>query len=307
MELIKSSSQIMPYDSNPLKHIELVARNCYKSEDKITDNSYTKFVQKLKDRKHMAMLEFYPFYFHVSTSVATQLLYINNQPEINGDLMINDDRTKSYMEVSCNLRTAIMISKEYGGLAYSISQVYPQLLFLFESINKDNNVTLVTDMEVDMFLQYLTARFICDRGVTHELVRHRMCSFAQESTRYCNYGKEDVKFIIPSWTKYEEGIQENVTFDSEEAEGIMRFNMLSVEEDYQTLINTHKYTPQQARAILPNCLKTEIIVQARLSEWKHIFEQRCSKSAHPDMQELMIPFKKKVCEISSEYNDYFNS
>jgi thymidylate synthase (FAD) len=313
MELIKSSSEVMPYDDNPLKHIELVARNCYKSEDKITNESCTPFVQMLKDRKHMAMLEFYPFYFHIDTEFSHRLLSINNLPDVNGDLMLHNDPHQPYTQASCNLRTAMMISKYDGYLAGAIHQEHPSLYFLFDSIlssiGVNNYCHLVQEDMVVPVLRYLTGRFICDRGVSHELVRHRMCSFAQESTRYCNYGKDDVKFIIPSWIHVKEGIYKS-PMDFEEVmsvESDMLFGqMFRAEGTYSDLIKLG-YAPQQARTILPNSLKTEIIVQARLSEWKHIFEQRCSKSAHPDMQALMIPFKEKVCKHNSEYNTYLNS
>lgn len=321
MELIKSSSSIMDYDPNPLKHIELVARNCYKSEDKITEESCTPFVKMLKDRKHMAMLEFYPFYFHITHGISMDLLYINNYLEINGDLKIYDNPNQPFTQASCNLRTAIMIDEATGVLTKQIIKQYPELSFLFtrlDNINKDT--TLEIDYGVIPDLRYLTGRFICDRGVSHELVRHRMCSFAQESTRYCNYGKDEhIKIIIPSWMNLEEGIyldgvnEKEMLYDERlnkdnlnDTDECWAYSMIKSTNEYKNAL-TFGWTPQQARSVLPNSLKTEIIVQARLSEWKHIFEQRCSPKAHPDMQALMIPFKEKVCNISNEYNNYFNS
>jgi thymidylate synthase (FAD) len=300
MELIKSSSSIMSYDINPLKHIELIARNCYKSEDKITDESCIPFVKMLYSKDHDAMLEFYPFYFHTKNSISNELLYLNAQPDINGDLMIHNHPNKPFTQLSCNLRTAIMISKYNGDLAGAIIKQYPELEFLFIRKIFNFNTTLEIDYGVDISLRYLTARFICDRGVSHELVRHRMCSFAQESTRYCNY-KSGVQFIIPSY------FEQYSNTDKVPHEYLVWIDHMEECEVVYKQSLADGQTPQQARNLLPNSLKTEIIVQARLSEWKHIFEQRCSKSAHPDMQALMIPFRKKVCEISNEYNNYFNN
>lgn len=151
----------------------------------------------------------------------------------------------------------------------------------------------------------ITVKFVCDRGVSHELVRHRLCSFAQESTRYCNYSKDkfdgQITFIIPSWLVLKEGVylmlEDNGVFDS--PDGILPFHSLGstlfylaalseAEVRYFELINSG-WQPQQARSVLPNSLKTEIVVKANIREWRHIFKLRTFKKAHPQMRELMIP------------------
>jgi thymidylate synthase (FAD) len=120
-----------------------------------------------------------------------------------------------------------------------------------------------------------TVRFICDRGVSHELVRHRLASFTQESTRYVNYQKREMEVIEPpGLTEY----QRNVWVDM----------MAETEIAYCDLIESG-VKPQIARAVLPTCLKTEIVVTANLREWHHIFKMRCALSAHPQMRELMVP------------------
>jgi len=135
----------------------------------------------------------------------------------------------------------------------------------------------------------MTVRFICDRGVSHELVRHRIASFSQESTRYCNY-KSGVTFVIPPWTNMIEGeyreskspsLGDNLWFNS----------CLDSEDRYITLLTVSKWSPQQARSVLPNSLKTEIVITANFREWRHIFNLRCSEKAHPQMRELMIPLR----------------
>jgi thymidylate synthase (FAD) len=132
----------------------------------------------------------------------------------------------------------------------------------------------------------LTIKFICDRGVSHELVRHRIASFSQESTRYCNYSKDkfdnEIAYILPCWfttTNLE-------TMNTQES--IWYGTMKDIENNYNTLIR-QGWQPQQARSVLPNSLKTEIDVTANLREWRLIFKQRTSKAAHPQMRELMCP------------------
>lgn len=126
---------------------------------------------------------------------------------------------------------------------------------------------------------FISVKFICDRGVTHELVRHRLVSFTQESTRYCDYSKSGVTFIRP------------VFWDSEEeSEQYRRWKdaMLAAEAYYNALIS-HGASPEKARTVLPNSTKTEIVTTANLREWRHILRQRTSKAAHPQMRQLMIP------------------
>ena len=133
----------------------------------------------------------------------------------------------------------------------------------------------------------VTARIICDRGVTHEIVRHRIGSYSQESTRYCDYNKAgDIIVIEPcfwnnSYPKYL----------------IWKRAMEDCEKAYNELIRLGA-TPQEARSVLPNSLKTEIVITYNLREWRHFFKLRCSKKAHPQMREVAVPllaeFKKLI-------------
>ena len=126
---------------------------------------------------------------------------------------------------------------------------------------------------------YMTVRFICDRGVTQEIVRHRLATYSQESTRYCDYGKLGIHFIIPG------------DFELDEDDYVL---LTAIENHYNKCLNEKQRKPQQARYFLPNGLKTEIVVSANLREWRHIFILRTSKRAHPQMRELMIPLLKEV-------------
>ena len=140
----------------------------------------------------------------------------------------------------------------------------------------------------------ITVRIVCDRGISHEIVRHRIASYSQESTRYCNYsdkkfGKE-ISVIRPIfWDK-------TIPNDKKKIE-IWEKMMVDVEEAYIKLIELGA-SPQEARSILPNSLKTEIVTTMNIREWRHFFKLRTSKAAHPQMQEIARPllnhFKKLV-------------
>ncbi len=135
----------------------------------------------------------------------------------------------------------------------------------------------------------ITVKLICDRGVSHQIVRHRIASYSQESTRYCNYAQNrfgnELTFIIPSfWVN-----------DSQKYE-IWEKQMQAIEDSYINLIQLGA-TPEQARSILPNSLKTEIIITMNLREWRHFFKLRTSIHAHPQMREISIPMLRKFCEL----------
>ena len=131
-----------------------------------------------------------------------------------------------------------------------------------------------------------TVKFICDRGVSHEIVRHRMASYCQESTRYCNYGKgkfgEEITVIRPS-------------FLTEGTPGWQYWKVACrmAEKSYFELLDWG-CTPQEARAVLPTCLKTEVVMTANLREWRHFFKLRCSPAAHPQMREVALILLEKV-------------
>lgn len=201
MKIIEPSYEILT-DINGqkiLKDIEMAARTCYKSEDKISNGSEIDLVQKLIARGHGAMIEF-------------------------------------------------------------------------------------ADIAV---------RFVCNRGFTHEMVRHRLCSFAQESTRYCNYSKDkfgnELTFIKPAW------------YDDEKTTDDMRSRweiaMVNAEISYLELTG-YGMAPQDARGVLPIDIKTEIVVKANVREWIHIFKMRTAIAAHPSMKQLMRPlqaeFRNKI-------------
>lgn len=153
----------------------------------------------------------------------------------------------------------------------------------------------------------ITVRFITDRGVTHEIVRHRLAAYCQESTRYCNYGQDkfdnQVTFVQPTfWNPH---CPEDMQYQKTWTEA-----MQHAENGYLLLLSTGA-TPQQARSVLPNSLKTELVMTANPREWRHFFKMRCSNAAHPDMQyvarRLLAEFHEKIPvlfdDIYEEYKD----
>lgn len=139
----------------------------------------------------------------------------------------------------------------------------------------------------------ITVRVICDRGVTHEIVRHRLASYAQESTRYCNYSKEkfsnQIAFIEP-------GFWDISTDDGKKKYELWKEAMEFSEKKYMELIECGA-TPQEARSVLPNSLKTELVMTMNLREWRHFLKLRTSTAAHPQVRELAMPLLAKFKEL----------
>lgn len=154
----------------------------------------------------------------------------------------------------------------------------------------------ITDKSAEKFVDMLTKRghlsviehpsvtvkFITNRGVTHELVRHRLCSFSQESTRYVKYDG-NMEFIKPVWLDMTLDETQNYPHET----WTFMQSLERAEMEYQSLLGLG-WRPEQAREVLPNALKTEIVVTANFREWMHIFNLRCSPKAHPQIRDLMV-------------------
>ena len=146
----------------------------------------------------------------------------------------------------------------------------------------------------------ITVRFICDRGVSHELVRHRLASFSQESTRYCNYGADkhgsEITVIEPCFWRAAD-------FGQTTERHLWRDTCETAERAYLELLASGA-TAQEARSVLPNSLKTEVVMTANPREWRHVFKMRASKAAHPQMREIMTPLLREFqARWPSLYND----
>ena len=139
----------------------------------------------------------------------------------------------------------------------------------------------------------ISVRFVCDRGVTHELVRHRLAAYSQESTRYANYSQDrfgsEITVIKPMF--WEEGSEPYEQWEKA---------MLAAEAAYLALL-ANGARPQEARAVLPNSLKTEIVMTANLREWRHVLNLRASKAAHPQIRQIMLPLLAELADRLPEF------
>ena len=292
MRLIEPKVEIIPQGpaiGGIYSQIELAGRTCYKSEGLITGNSAMVFVQKMIDNGHTAMLEHGTVYLKVPIDDWRKDEHEWNYMFPEGCRWISMDVDDKFVYITTNYRH--IIEGEVG------SEVMGK--YICEPTEHHE--------------KRITARFTCDRGVSHELVRHRVFSFAQESTRYCNYSKDkfgnELTFIIPSWLVLNEGryIRESTDIGIEisgdgylanisegfDAESLFLFHLLSCEHRYLTLIEMG-WKPQQARQVLPNALKTEVVMTGFESDWDHFFKLRCAPNAHPDMQVLAKQLRDKL-------------
>jgi len=288
MKIIKPSVEYfgaIPTEYNAaLKFIEIAGRTCYKSEDKITEDSAEEFVRKLIKAGHLAMIEHSNF---VVRTRRIDSLLTSLQGSIGKYLIAV--ATPDYTYIGGSLTAwyqRLLLENTYKGPFNCFFHIWGNLFGLdkivfshgFRDIPKTEWWQPCLYDEIPKELHRYSAKFICDRGVSHELVRHRPCSFAQESTRYVNYGGKDMEFIEPTDL-------ENWQDDS------YRQFMLAcadAEDAYHYMVKPEgPLSPQQARAVLPNALKTEIVVTADAAEWAHIRKLRTAKAAHPDMQRVM--------------------
>ena len=302
MKLIKPSFEILE-PQGCLKDIELAGRVCYQSQDKISEgdnSSAILFVNNLLKRKHYSVLEFGADLIvriadEETKNCLLEWLIIHNQ--FTGIDFKYDDDYNLIMRINPRKALELFYAEDHADLVPSIYEFcrfiqnhLPFLILEKVDFNTDYDgwkqnydaYELVEFLDVvdDSMLRTETVRIICDRGVTHELVRHRKCSFAQKSTRYCDE-KGDIEFIEPCWlTEEEKGFN------------LFEFSVGNIEADYKAL-REKNWKPEQARNILPNALATEIVVKATIQEWKHIFELRAAKDAHPSMREIMIPLEEE--------------
>lgn len=288
MRLIRPSAEIWIQEagiSGIYKQIERCARVCYKSEDKIGEGTAKKMVEMLTKRGHTAMLEHGTVYLAMPMETIIPIeangwgKYTKN-PYSKG-FKICEVNGQKRVAVTTNLRVLV----ENGWL--------DDLKYICEP--------------TEYHERRITVRFVCDRGVSHEFVRHRVFSFAQESTRYCNYSKDkfgnELTFIEPCWLEdynYDDNTYNQLFIDSLRWAEAHYLDLLKKWEDkipdkrYKTGFRNNPWTPQQARAILPNSLKTELVMTGFISDWKHFFELRTAQNAHPQMRELAIPLKEMM-------------
>jgi thymidylate synthase (FAD) len=305
MRIVPAEATLLPLipstaELDLLQRIELCGRVCYKSEDKITEDSCRKFVQGIIKRGHEAVLEHASIIVKMSFADYRYLQGAINSLEERGEFIFT-----SYLRfttgptdrsiVSGNVRAwrdvakAISVAKWLLPSCFRvIFENYPSLFPEYTSsiYNEGSDLFPVrilhpTDMVTDAErLAHVdrTIRFVCDRGVSHEIVRHRPSSYCQESTRYCNYalGKfgEETTVIDPAAL----GLSIN-------AYSHWEWGCLCAEKAYFQMLAMGA-SPQAARSVLPNSLKTEVMMTATNSEWRHFSGLRCAPAAHPQMQEV---------------------
>lgn len=302
MKLIESSVQIIE-EKDPYKMIELAGRTCYKSEDKITENSAKEFVDRMIKLGHGAMLE------HGTVYLAYLVFYqdVDNENNLTPEHIFYKYQSNKYSKVKV---------VPYSWSGEDAVYVTTNLRVLVE-----NNWLDDLQYQVDPTEHHekrITAKFICDRGVSHEFVRHRVFSFAQESQRYCNYSKDkfgnELTFIKPTWLDIPTGDYtywdgdwcdiDNMKIQLPSDNGIadnFLWCLNNAGMQYRLLINKG-LKPQEARAILPNATKTELVMTGFESDWEHFFELRCSGAAHPDAKKLADELKSLMNVKNIELN-----
>lgn len=267
MKLINSSYEIVEPKSYNLediyKHIELCGRVCYKSEDKITPDSSTKFVDRMIKSGHMSVLEHGTVYLAIPWADNWEKYKYNPYSKTN-NLPTGEDH--SVIAVTTNYRVLVE------------NDCLDDLKYICEP--------------TEYHERRYTVRFICDRGVSHEFVRHRHFSFSQESQRYCGYNKNkfgnEITFIKPYciFGNIDEIDRDNIVFD-------MFLNQLELAEDAYMRLLEDGCIPQEARAVLPNATKTELVMTGFASDWEHFFDLRDDSRAHPDAQKLAKPLHEE--------------
>ena len=306
MKLIKPHHEIIEQQSREigmLKHIETCGRVAWKSEDRTTEDSYIKFIDMLKGVNHGSVLEHGTVYLYFTAQMFDSLYERYNENKYS---ILNNPHG-----YSCYVTTNYRVLVENNWLDDLKYQCEP----------------------TEFHEKRITVRFVCDRGVSHEYVRHRTFSFTQESTRYCNYSKDkfgnELVFIEPLWfntkniisytnennssliSKHEESEFPNVLYELEiekinkdtkekilwSAEDWFIHNLKTSELSYFKMLN-QGWKQQQARAVLPNSLKTELIMTGFISDWKHFFSLRTAVGAHPQAQELAIPLQEEFKRLN---------
>lgn len=288
--------------------IEACGRLCYKSEDKITDQSAPVFIRNILKHGHNSVAEMAVVTLEViveKESIAAQLF--KGLPRyLNIDML-----EKNILLITASVRAFRELYLEHANLKI-VKAITAFLLkrhpLFFEDITPERGIvpqsgvmvkklylSEVENLPSHLFARhrYLAVKFIVNRAVTHEMVRHRPCSFLQESQRYCRYGTDkfgnQVTFVKPLF--YDEGSEEyNLWVQA----------MEDTEKIYLKLLETS--TPQAARTVLPNSCKTELIVYCNLMQWVHMFKLRVAKGADPSMREVMIPL---LADFAEQFPEVF--
>ncbi len=305
MKIVPASFEILDnLDQESLAvRIEYCGRVCYKSEDKITRDSAIPFAARMAHHGHNSVLEMGVTTIRVfSKNVAkiTNLFFCQPKylfiDQLDTNTLLISGSVRAFREMlifhpqdEITLAICALLADQHP---YFFENILPENGFQADNEIKVEKVNLadVDDLEPTLKAKHrhIAVKFIVNRAVTHEIVRHRPCSFLQESQRYCRYSENkfggEVTFIEPMF--FQQNSQEYQLWHEA---------MNQTEKIYLELLQTS--TPQAARTVLPNSCKTELIVYANLTEWGHIFKLRTQKAAEPSMREVMIPLNEHFQKI----------
>ena len=313
MRVVAPSFEILEgLDSQSLAiRIESCGRICYKSEDKINEASANPFIKRIVKHGHNSVTEMGALTLKVaidSETTATQFFAIIPKyfqiDRLDKQTMLISGTVRAFRELQQNHGSVKMVKAITNYLAEQNPLFFEDLVPKRGAVPQSGvEIEKMPLAEVDALSadllakhRFIAVKFITNRAVTHEIVRHRPCSFLQESQRYCRYSEDkfgsEVTFIKPMF--FAEGSVEYKVW--EEA-------MVETEKLYLKLLETS--SPQAARTVLPNSCKTELIVYANLLEWLHIFRLRTTPAAEPSMRELTIPLVKRFQTLfSSVFADF---
>lgn len=308
----------------PEEHIERVGRTCYKSEDKITEDSAAAFAGRFIKWGHESVLEHWSYIFKTEVLWYEQMIDDYNMLIHNGNIPLSErlrpflrftdwtHENKSRCIVSGNIRAwrdfADACVTGFGFLPLYMHGVvrcnpifFPEFqVFVPENIMNNILIPITAGELIGKFEHDIhhdvTVKFTTDRGVSHEIVRHRPASYAQESTRYCNYANDkfgsEITVVRPSWCQDPDS---DIWKDWEMA-------CRNAEANYFLMLDKG-CSPQEARSVLPNSLKTELVMTANLSEWNHFFHLRCARDAHPDIRELASMWREVYESLGLNYTE----
>ena len=302
MKAIKPYAEIFE-EKDVLKKIEVCGRVCYKSEDKITDGSAERFVANIIKRGHEAVLEHASFIFEIEKYLKmyfeNTILWLEEHTNFESYLRFTSDgryivsgTVRAWREfVKYTLKVRGVLPEAFKDFIFENPVLFPEYqdeeMFALSDFGVMKKLSISDLATIGEKLTHwdVTAKFVVDRGISHEIVRHRPASYCQESTRYCNYSKDgfggEITCIIPYYL--EEGTVGMC---------IWKKSMKNAESDYFDLLD-FGLSPQEARGVLPTSLKTELMMTANLGEWKHFFDLRTTVAAHPQVREVAIPLSKE--------------
>lgn len=295
MKIIEPSAVIIETELEQLslyQRIAYVAGVCYQREPRKTEEEAREFCRRMVEIGHHSTLEMAVVHlvgdiWDVPSSryiTSTMLDCANDRSVITGSI-------RSFLEANGDFRFQVW---------NLLADQYPVFFTVIDP--PGSRVRFAEPHEIPWQHRHVAVRFIVNRAVSHELVRHRPMSFLQESQRYCRY-EDEVVFIRPEWVQ---GTEDEMSKKAALAAKRWLQHMVSSEYEYRFMLKSG-LKPQQARAVLPNSTKTELIAYASLPQWKHMFNLRCSPAADPEMTRIMRPlreqFKQKYPEAFKNEQD----